>query len=165
MLNEQEDDGFLIDFDLAIKIDREEASGAPGMTGTKVFMAIGALNGEPHSFSHDLESFFWVYFWVCSHARGPSSPGKILKENERWNFMKPEELAALKLGTIFIESMFEKAVHKSCTDWCKPLLPYLKKLREVVFPNGRPIEAGTSELYNQVKSVLEDGIQKLKAND
>ena len=43
MLNMAEDDGFLIDFDLAVKIDRSSASGAPSKSGTKVFMAIGAL--------------------------------------------------------------------------------------------------------------------------
>jgi hypothetical protein len=37
MLNMAEDDGFLIDLDLAIKLDRENASGAPSKTGTKVF--------------------------------------------------------------------------------------------------------------------------------
>lgn len=42
MLNDAEDDGFLIDLDLAIRFSREEASGAPNKTGTKVFMAIGA---------------------------------------------------------------------------------------------------------------------------
>lgn len=62
MLTMAEDDGFLIDLDLAIKIDRENASGAPSKTGTKVFMAIGELYGEDHNFMHDLESFFWVLF-------------------------------------------------------------------------------------------------------
>ncbi|KAF1836908.1 hypothetical protein BDW02DRAFT_596073 [Decorospora gaudefroyi] len=54
-----EDDGFLIDLDLAVKIDRKNASGAPSKTGTKVFMVIGALYGEDHNFMHDRESFFW----------------------------------------------------------------------------------------------------------
>jgi serine/threonine protein kinase len=58
MLNMAEDDGFLIDLDLAIKTDRKNASGAPSKTGTKVFIAIGALYGEDYSFIHDLESFF-----------------------------------------------------------------------------------------------------------
>ncbi|OCL08995.1 hypothetical protein AOQ84DRAFT_363643 [Glonium stellatum] len=58
MLNEAEDDGFLINLDLAVKIDREKASGAPSKTGTKVFMAIGALYGEDHNFMHNLELFF-----------------------------------------------------------------------------------------------------------
>lgn len=58
MLNEAEDHGFLIDLDLAVKADREKASGAPSKTGTKVFMTIGVLYGEDHNFTHDLESFF-----------------------------------------------------------------------------------------------------------
>jgi Fungal protein kinase len=65
MLDEAENDGFLMDLDLAVKIDREKVSSAPSKTGTKVFMAIGALCGEEHSLMHDLESFFWVLFWIC----------------------------------------------------------------------------------------------------
>ncbi|KAK3365002.1 hypothetical protein B0T24DRAFT_598320 [Lasiosphaeria ovina] len=52
----------LIDLDLAIKEQREGVSGAKGKTGTRAFMAVGALLGEQHSFMHDLESFFWVLF-------------------------------------------------------------------------------------------------------
>lgn len=70
MLTENEEDGFLIDFDLVIRISDDHASGAPSKTGTKVFMAIGALLGEPHSFIHDLESFFWLLFWICIHYEG-----------------------------------------------------------------------------------------------
>jgi len=58
MLNMAEDDRFLINLNLAIKTDRKNASGAPSKTRTKVFIAIGALYGEDHSFIHDLESFF-----------------------------------------------------------------------------------------------------------
>ncbi|KAI6293855.1 hypothetical protein MCOR34_009805 [Pyricularia oryzae] len=50
---------FLIDLDLAVRETRKGASGAKGKTGTRAFMAIGALLGEQHSFMHDLESFFW----------------------------------------------------------------------------------------------------------
>lgn len=49
---------FLIDLDLAVKEQREVASGAKGKTGTRAFMAIGVLLGDQHSFMHDLESFF-----------------------------------------------------------------------------------------------------------
>lgn len=58
LLKEDESDGFLIDLNLAMDISRLKASGAPGKTGTKVFMAIGALCGNSHTFIHDLESFF-----------------------------------------------------------------------------------------------------------
>jgi hypothetical protein len=71
MINEDRDNPswspFLIDLDLAIREDRERASGAKGKTGTRAFMAIGALLGEQHTFMHDLESFFWVLFWTCIH--------------------------------------------------------------------------------------------------
>lgn len=56
MLNMGEDDGFLVDLDLAVRLDQQKASGAPNKTGTKMFMAISILyGGEEHSFMHDLE--------------------------------------------------------------------------------------------------------------
>ncbi|VTT78606.1 unnamed protein product [Fusarium fujikuroi] len=74
MINEDGDkpswSSFLIDLDLAIKESREVASGAQGIIGTRAFMAIGALLGEQHSFMHDLESFFWVLFWIYPLQRG-----------------------------------------------------------------------------------------------
>lgn len=62
MLIEQEDDGFLIDLDLAVRLDDNTASGTSSKIGTKVFMVIGALKGEHHNSMHDLKSFFWVLF-------------------------------------------------------------------------------------------------------
>jgi hypothetical protein len=54
---------FLINLDLAIKEDRKKSSGARGKTGTRAFMTIRVLHDdEPHSFMHNLESFFWVLF-------------------------------------------------------------------------------------------------------
>jgi hypothetical protein len=91
MLTEAEDDGFLIDLNLAVKVDREKASGAPSKTGTKVFMAIGALYGEDHNFTHDLESFFWVLFWLCARWNGPSQ-----KRKEEQNGISVLELQGYK---------------------------------------------------------------------
>ena len=74
------------------------------LAGTKIFMAIGALLGEPHSFMHDLESFFWVLFWVCLHYGGRNRKGKvqhrIIPEYEEWNYADTEELAEIKAGQI-----------------------------------------------------------------
>lgn len=69
MLNNEEDDRFL---DLAIKLDRTTASEVPNKTGSKVFIAIGALYGEEHTFMHDLESFFWIFFWPSVYWNGPT---------------------------------------------------------------------------------------------
>ena len=100
ILTENEDDGFLIDLDLAIKTSDNQASGAPSKTGTKIFMAIGALYGEPHSFMHDLESFFWVLFWICIHHDGLDEKGKVKRRRvpqyEKWNYEDTEELADSK---------------------------------------------------------------------
>ncbi|KAK5660713.1 hypothetical protein OQA88_12078 [Cercophora sp. LCS_1] len=103
---------FLIDLDLAIKEDRESASGAKGKTGTRAFMAIGALLGEQHSFMHDLESFFWVLFWICIHYNGPAKNIKPTEFNS-WNYESDNKLVQSKVGTIGDESIFLKIAEES----------------------------------------------------
>jgi hypothetical protein len=58
MLKKTEDNGFLINLDLVIKIDCKEVLGTPSKTGTKVFIVIDVLYGKDHSFIHNLELFF-----------------------------------------------------------------------------------------------------------
>lgn len=99
--------GFLIDLDLAIEEQRIAASGAKGKTGTRAFMAIGALLGEQHSFMHDLESFFWVLFWICIHCDGPGE-GKVVARYDQWNCMGTDELAESKAGAVAVERDFVK---------------------------------------------------------
>ncbi|KAL8643441.1 MAG: hypothetical protein Q9210_007661, partial [Variospora velana] len=139
MLTENENDGFLIDFDLAIKTNSEKASGAPGKTGTKAFMAIGALLGDFHTFMHDLESFFWVLFWICKHHDGLTEKGKckhrIIQRYEKWNYMETDELAAQKAGEVS-KGLFDTVDDTAYTEYCKPLIPCLKKLHEVIFAEG-----------------------------
>jgi Fungal protein kinase len=89
MINENEDTSwpsFLIDLDLAIRTQRVGASGAKGKTGTRAFMAIGVLQGQKHSFMHDLESFFWVFFWICIHY-DESGEGRVNPEFDNWNIV------------------------------------------------------------------------------
>ena len=69
-------------------------------------MAIGVLLGEKHSFMHDLESFFWVLFWICIHYNGPNEKGKVVSGFEKWNYVDMGELAKLKLGTVSDEEIF-----------------------------------------------------------
>ncbi|RAH51301.1 protein kinase family protein [Aspergillus brunneoviolaceus CBS 621.78] len=81
-VNEQSDaqwPGFLIDLDLSVKGSRVKASGAQGKTGTRAFMAVGALLGEQHSFMHDLQSFFCVLLRICIHYHGPGH-GNVVEE-------------------------------------------------------------------------------------
>uniref|UniRef100_A0A0B7KTE2 Fungal-type protein kinase domain-containing protein n=1 Tax=Bionectria ochroleuca TaxID=29856 RepID=A0A0B7KTE2_BIOOC len=115
MMNEDEKNpswtAFLIDVDLAVRGQREGASGAKGKTGTRAFMAIGALLDDEHSFMHDLESFFWVLFWICIHYNGPDD-GKPVPRFEKWNYVDTDELAELKKGEIADEEDFLKKVAK-----------------------------------------------------
>tara|TARA_R110002003_G_scaffold848_3_gene21691 strand:- start:6 stop:650 length:645 start_codon:yes stop_codon:yes gene_type:complete len=153
MLNTAEDDGFLIDLDLAIKIDRASASGAPSKTGTKVFMAIGALYGEDHNCMHDLESFFWVLFWACIHCTGPGGRRRVSKF-EAWNFESTENLAKVKTGSVLEEDKFIKEVEENSTAYCTPLIPCVKELRKVVFLEGKRWPREDRGLYSRMKSIL-----------
>ncbi|KAH7119563.1 hypothetical protein B0J11DRAFT_534071, partial [Dendryphion nanum] len=93
----------LIDLDLAIKVPREKAS------------AIGVLlDDENHSFMHDMESFFWVLFWICIHYDGP---GKYRK------------LAELKKGLISDERDFLDTVNAKFTPYYMPLGSCVNRLR------------------------------------
>jgi hypothetical protein len=56
--------GMLIDLDLAKELD-SLPSGASHRTGTMQFMAIEVLQGKGHTYRHDLESFFYVFTWMC----------------------------------------------------------------------------------------------------
>jgi hypothetical protein len=161
MLNMAEDDGFLIDLDLAIKIDRENASGAPSKTGTKVFMAIGALYGEDHNFMHDLESFFWVLFWSCIHCTGPGGQRRV-SQFQAWNFGSTENLAKIKAGSVLEEDKFNKEVDENFTAYCTPLIPCIKELRKVVFPEGKRWLREDRQLYSRMKFVLQQARKALE---
>ena len=149
-VNKAEDDGFLINLDLTVKIDRQKASRAPSKTGTKVFMAISALYGEDHSFMHDLESFFWVLFWLYAHQNGPGQK-RSKTEYESWNYKDTKELAREKVGLVIEEDKF---TNENFTAYCKPLIPCMQELRKVVFPEGKRWLREDRRLYSQMKSVL-----------
>ncbi|KAI9767834.1 MAG: hypothetical protein M1839_004335 [Geoglossum umbratile] len=159
MMNEEEDNSswqsFLIDLDLAIKENREGPSGAPSKTGTRAFMAIGALYGEEHSFMHDLESFFWVLFWICIHYTGPNGESRVVSKFEKWNYAHTDELAEIKSGIVVHEGDFIKTVSQNFTPYYQSFIPWVNRLRKVVFPEGKRWERKELTLYSQMKAVLE----------
>jgi hypothetical protein len=160
LINEDTDNpswpSFLIDLDLAIKEQREGASGARGKTGTRAFMSIGALLGEQHSFMHDLESFFWVLFWICIHYDGPDK-SRVIRQFDKWNSVDMEELAKLKLGTVAKEAIFMKTIVDNFTPYYEPFIPLVNRLRKVVFPKDKPWEQDDEKLYTQMLETLRSG--------
>ncbi|KAF7861835.1 hypothetical protein EAF04_007717 [Stromatinia cepivora] len=151
---------FLIDLDLAIKETRIEASGAKGRTGTRAFMAIGALRGEQHSFIHDLESIFWVLFWICIHYDGPNR-ARIVKQFDKWNYADMKELGTWKFGIVANEAMFMDTVTDNFTPYYKPLIPWVNKLREIVFPKNISHKQDNEKLYSRMKELLQKAYEDL----
>ncbi|OCL07127.1 hypothetical protein AOQ84DRAFT_398643 [Glonium stellatum] len=146
---------FLIDLDLAVKEQREEASGARGKTGTRAFMAIEVLLDEQYSFMHDLESFFWVLFWICIHHDGPGKE-RVVSEFDKWNYAKTEELAKLKLGTVAKKAFFLKTVTDHFTPYYHSLIPWVNRLRRVVFPMDKPWENNEdTTLFSRMRGILQ----------
>ncbi|KAI1932033.1 hypothetical protein LOZ66_006950, partial [Ophidiomyces ophidiicola] len=145
---------FIIDLDLAIKENREDASGARGKTGTRAFMAIGVLLDEQHSFMHDLESFFWVLFWICIHYEGPGK-GRVVKRFEKWNYMDTEELAKQKVGTVD-EAIFMRTISTNFTPYYEPLIPHVNRLRREVFLADKPWRKEDIGLYSRIRKALQD---------
>ncbi|GAO20124.1 hypothetical protein UVI_02051860 [Ustilaginoidea virens] len=158
MINEDAENsswpGFLIDFDHAIKIRRGSVSGAKGKTGTRAFMAIGLLNGEIHSFMHDLESFFWVIFWICIHYEGHGKSVGTVKY-DHWNYDSLELLADIKAGTIANEATFLSRSETYFTPHYKPLIPWVNELRKRIFPNNQAWKRENPRLYSSVLDVIQ----------
>ncbi|KAF2452271.1 serine/threonine-protein kinase Sgk2 [Lineolata rhizophorae] len=137
---------FLIDLDLAIREQRKGPSGALNKTGTRVFMAIELLLDEKHSFVHDLESFFWVLFWICVHFDGPDKDiGPT--EFESWNYVDSMSLAELKIGLVNSERHFLRRITTIFTPFYQPLVPWVNRLRKVVFPTSEPTEKEDRALF------------------
>ena len=167
MVNEDVDNktswrSFLIDLDIAIKEQREGSSGALGKAGTRAFMAIGVLlDDKNRSFMHDLESFFWVLFWICVHYDGP---GKDIgaTEFECWNYESDQKLAELKLGLINGERHFLNRITDAFTPYYQPLIPHVNRLRRVVFPMNNTWENEDKTLYSQMKEILRNAQKDLE---
>lgn len=143
--------------DLAINEQRVGTSGAKGKTGTWAFMAVGALQGEQHSFMHDLESFFWVLFWICIHCNGPDK-SRVVPRFEKWNYVdtedRAEELAGMKLAVVTKEAIFLKTIADYLTPYYRPLIPLMNRLRKTVFPRDKPWEREDERLYSQMREIL-----------
>ncbi|KAK3364743.1 hypothetical protein B0T24DRAFT_418960 [Lasiosphaeria ovina] len=158
MINEDVDNpswsSFLIDLDLAARVQPEGASGAKSKVGTRAFMAIGVLLGEQHSFMHDLESFFWVLCWLCIHydAQGRFKP----TEYDCLNYFDDDSLAGFKKGEVIDERDFLGKAERHFSSYYQPLIPCVNKLRKAVFPDGRRWRRREPALYSSMKEILRE---------
>ncbi|XP_044721135.1 uncharacterized protein HRG_06132 [Hirsutella rhossiliensis] len=132
MINEDDENpsrrAFLIDLDLAIKAQREGASGAKGKTGTRAFMAIGALLGKDVGAT----------------------------EFESWNYQSDNQLVRSKKGVIDDEDDFLRTSEEVFTPYYQALIPWVNRLRRKVFPNGERWKKPAPELYRTMKDIIRE---------
>ena len=159
MLNRDGNDGFLIDLDLAIKLENIVASGAPSKTGTRIFMAIGALHGDEHNFMHDLESFFWVLLWMCMHWNGPGKDDTKSKL-ESWNFLDIEDLVRSKIG--FVSKQLFLKNPPEFTSYCFKLRKCVQELHGILFPDYQVWEFPDKKAYSDMQRVLKIAAEELE---
>jgi hypothetical protein len=94
---------------------------------------------------HDLESFFWVLFWIYIHSKGPGK-GSVVAEFDKSDDADTKELVKLNKGQVSDEEDFVSEAGKSFMQYYQTMVPWVNRLRKVVFPNGRRRERVDSGL-------------------
>ena len=98
-------------------------------------------------FMHDLESFFWVLFWICIHFDGPNQE-KIVP---RFDI---ETLADEKKGLVTDKEDFIKKAEQNFTLRHQALITWVNRLRKMVIPNGRGWQMENKQLYCRMNEIL-----------
>jgi hypothetical protein len=74
----------------------------------------------------------------------------VVKEFDDWNYMTTSALAVMKSG-IVADRIFLRKMVEVVTPYFQPLIPWLDKLRRIVFQNW---EGEDEELYEKMKQIL-----------
>ncbi|KAI9808753.1 MAG: hypothetical protein M1825_003905 [Sarcosagium campestre] len=182
--------GVLIDLDLATEHD-SEPSGARHRTGTVHFMAIEVLRGRgsSHTYRHDLESFFYVFVWMCIRngknlrRSGTSADVSTLTNHqllirkgikqsvlEGWYTGDFAAIATQKRGAMDKDG-FEDIIDEFAPEFAG-LESLARKLRDVLFPivNGSLFirtyaETHRHVMYDGMIEALNDQIDDLKREE
>ena len=79
-----------------------------------------------------------------------------------WNYADTEELARSKKGMVDDEGDFLKIAEESFTTYFQPLIPWVNRLRRVVFPDGGRWKSENKRLYSQMKEILREARDDLE---
>jgi Fungal protein kinase len=176
--------GMLIDLDLAKELDSLPSGAASHRTGTRQFMAIEVLQGKGHTYRHDLESFFYVFIWMCirygyedtgngveTAARGEHrkrarpTTTSILRD---WYTGNYSQIANTKLGHMD-KNGFENVVSEFAPKF-EELKKLARELRTVLFPiKDGAIFTGTFRdcdiMYNGMINTFTRAIDNLRKKE
>lgn len=135
-----------------------------------------------HSFYHDLESLFWVLFWICVCRGGPAlRRADLFDKNDPVNkrfrsfyislfsVVGNDQLASNKALVIENWREFEKKV-MAVSDWCWPLRSLLRNFIRILrkhyeekhFPENEIYEAFISALEESERSIIADSMDPTK---
>jgi hypothetical protein len=167
--------GRLIDLDLAKELDGMP-SGARHRTGTMQFMAIEVLEGKGHTYRHDLESFFYVFVWMCIRygygGTGRQNPKKVMRPKTNilrgWYTGVYTEIANTKQGHVG-KNRFENVIAEFAPEF-ENLKPLARELRSALFPiRDGDIFTGTfhdhSIMYDGMIEAFDGAITSLRKEE
>jgi hypothetical protein len=125
--------------DLAKELDGMP-SGARHWTGTMQFMAVEVLEGKGHTYRQDLESFFYVFVWMCIRygykGTGRQKPNKPMRPKTNilrgWYTGIYTEIARNKVGDMG-KNRFENIIAEFAPKF-ENLKPLARELRSALFP-------------------------------
>ncbi|KAF7856850.1 hypothetical protein EAF04_009611 [Stromatinia cepivora] len=134
--------GILIDLDLAKDLSTGPGSEQYESIGTQFFKAIGVLQAylpeNPHTYRHDLESFFYTFLFLAT-CRRPVPPG----ENQlqlppnctigNWTLGRPVNQANRKMSSMLNDVEFA-LITSEFTPEFKRLTGLAEELRRLLFP-------------------------------
>lgn len=164
--------GVLIDFDMAKEISEPEEPHQA--VGTYIFQAIGVLQaylpGNPHTYRHDLESFFYTFLFLAVTPR-PVPEGEnqlqlptssVLRE---WTKGRLFDKANRKIQDVESAKEFSRRIVAEFTPDFQGLGALAEKLRAILFPVKEDgvvwtrtdmTDKGTNALYDAVIGAFED---------
>lgn len=158
--------GFVIDLDLAIEISATEPSGAPHRTGTTQFMAIDVLRAQRHTFRHDLESFFYVFLWICVTRQPQEGKWNPLTRWATGDMLDVAEVKERHMRRAVFDGY--ESIEECFADWAKGLLGVAERWRDVLFrlkSNGA-LTLETPEnrdgMYDDIQLLLKEGAERLE---
>ena len=75
--------------------------------------------------------------WIYIHYNRFNKKGNIIKRFNKWNFINTEKLAKMKKREVDNKGDFLKSTDDNFLLYYQPLIPWVNRLRKVVFPSSR----------------------------
>lgn len=102
----------LINLDLAKEQD-SKPSGARNQTGMIQFMAVEVLRGVDYTYQYDLESFFYMFLWLCvccawDKLKGFCEDSEMVSEESdlyNWEIRSFKEIMKVKEGDMTMNGL------------------------------------------------------------